>query len=251
LGDIIAKSVSSADWFLNHFLFGDFFCEQSVSLIADVEPLYFEHPESLNARDPVSIKALFKGLLLTGVSMTMAESSAPSSGAEHMVSHTLDMMSSVDGIPHDLHGRQVGIGTILTSELYRRVLATDSPDWKAPVESTDTAFWGYLSGNISEQYGQKQERLQKAREALAAGEQWDELRTRIQPMLRDPEEVKDCLQRAGAACRAEDIGCSKERILAAFRHAHEIRSRFTVLDLAHLLGIMPDAAGEIVEEWLE
>ncbi|MBW1803325.1 MAG: iron-containing alcohol dehydrogenase [Deltaproteobacteria bacterium] len=250
LGDIIAKSVSSADWFLNHFLFGDFFCERSVGLIADVEPLYFDHPEALNAGDKGAIRALFMGLLLTGVSMTMAESSAPSSGGEHMVSHTLDMMSDMDGIPHDLHGRQVGIGTILASELYRRVLDTDSPDWKAPLESTDISFWGHLSGNIQEQYGLKQERLRKAREVLSRGNQWDELRSRIRPMLRAPGDVKGCLQRAGAAYRAEDIGCNKERILAAFRHAHEIRSRFTVLDLAHLFGIMPRAAEEIVEEWV-
>jgi len=250
LGDIIAKSVSSADWFLNHFLFDDYFCERSVGLIADIEPLYFDHPEALNAGDPGSIKALFMGLLLTGVSMTMAESSAPSSGGEHMVSHTLDMMSSVDGIPHDLHGRQVGIGTILASELYRRVLAIDSPDWKSPPSRIDAPFWGYLSGNINEQYDRKQERLQKAEEVLSERKQWDELRTRIQPVLRAPGDVKDCLQRAGAAYRAEDIGCGEERILAAFRHAHEIRSRFTVLDLAYLLGIMPKAAEEIVEEWV-
>ena len=73
LGDIIAKSVSSADWYLNHFLFGDFFCDRSVGLIADIEPLYFDHPEALNARYPDSIKALFMGLLLTGAAMTMAE----------------------------------------------------------------------------------------------------------------------------------------------------------------------------------
>jgi len=47
LGDILAKSVSSADWRMNHFLFGDYFCERSVSLIADIEPLYMDHPEDV------------------------------------------------------------------------------------------------------------------------------------------------------------------------------------------------------------
>ena len=47
--------------------------------------------------------------------MTMAETSAPASGGEHLISHSLDMMSSIDGQPHDLHGRQVGIGTILAA----------------------------------------------------------------------------------------------------------------------------------------
>ena len=32
-------------------------------------------------------------------------------------------------------------------------------------------------------------------------------------------------------------------------HAHEMRPRFTVLDLARLMGILPTAAEEIVEAW--
>jgi len=47
------------------------------------------------------MEALFHGLLLTGIAMTMAETSSPASGGEHLVSHTLDMMSSLDGVPHD------------------------------------------------------------------------------------------------------------------------------------------------------
>jgi glycerol-1-phosphate dehydrogenase [NAD(P)+] len=82
LGDILAKSVSCADWRMNHFLFGDYFCERSVSLIAGIEPLYMNHPEDLRERKPEAMAALFHGLLLTGVAMTMAETSAAASGGE-------------------------------------------------------------------------------------------------------------------------------------------------------------------------
>ncbi len=68
-------------------------------------------------------------------------------------------------------------------------------------------------------------------------------------MLRTPGELADCLVSAGAACRAGDIRCNPERLVSAFENAHQIRDRFTILDLARLTGVMPKAAAEIVNTW--
>jgi len=249
LGDVLAKSVSAADWYLNRLLFGDFYCERAVGLIADIEPMYLDHPERLPERSDEAVEALFYALLLTGVAMTMADTSAPSSGGEHLISHSLDMMSSVDGADHDLHGRQVGVGTILASELYRRVLATESPRLTEPVGEVDRPFWGPLAGVVAEQYAQKLDRLAQAREKLSRPGAWDRLREALSPRVRPPQTVRECLRRAGGAFRAEQLGCGRDRLLAALLHAHEIRSRFTVLDLARLVGVMPAAADEIVQQW--
>ncbi len=249
LGDVLAKSVSSADWRLNHQLFGDYYCPRSVNLIAEIEPLYLDRPEAVRDHDREALGALFDALLLTGVAMTLAETSAPASGGEHLVSHTLDMLAVRDERFHDLHGRQVGVGTILASELYRRVLAVESPDLHAPPAGVDRAFWGPLADVVSEQYAAKSDRLAAAGQRLAEGGTWDDLRGALAEMVRPPERIRDTLAAAGAATGAGDIACDRPRLRAAFRHAHEIRPRFTVLDLAHLLGILPAAAEEIVEQW--
>jgi glycerol-1-phosphate dehydrogenase [NAD(P)+] len=249
LGDVLAKSVSTADWRLNELLFGDYYCAYSVSLIAEIEPLYAEHPEQIKARAPKAIEALFNALLLTGVSMNMAGTSAPCSGGEHMVSHTLDMMASLDGTEHDLHGRQVGVGTILAAELYRRVLAVESPMFRAPPVEIDRPFWDRLADGVGAEYGGKSDRLRAAAQTLRQKDRWDMLRETLAPMLRTPEKLRDCLSRAGAAHKAEQIKSTRERLLQAFLHGHEIRSRVTILDLARLVGIMPAAADEIVEQW--
>ena len=249
LGDVLAKSVSSADWYMNHLLFDDYYCERSVGLVGKIEPLYLESPEQLRARQGQAVEALFFALLLTGVAMTMAETSFPASGGEHLISHTLDMMSSMDGHRHDLHGRQVGLGTILASELFRRVLATESPRFVAPAEGIDEQFWGPLADSAAGEYARKLPRLHAVRQQLSRGGAWDRLREILSPMVRPPGKLRDCLCRADGAYRAEDIGCSRGRLAAAIRHAHEIRSRFTVLDLGRLLGILPVAADELVEAW--
>ena len=249
LGDILAKSVSSTDWLLNHLLFGDYYCARSVNLIASIEPLYMDNPKEILNRSPKAMKALFQGLLLTGIAMTMAETSAPASGAEHLISHTLDLMSSLNGSPYDLHGRQVGLGTIISSELYRRVMELESPTLREPRTAIDSEFWGKYRDTINQLYSEKIERLSIAHEKITEGNNWDNLRDQLKPLLRLPEQIQSCLKSAEAAWKAEQINCSRERLLELFLHAHEIRARFTVLDLAYLVGILPDAAEEIIEQW--
>lgn len=249
LGDVLAKSTSSADWLLNHVLFDDFYCQAAVDLIADIEPLYADHPADIAARRPAAMRALLDALLLTGSAMTMAGSSAPASGGEHLLSHTLDMMSTLDGRPHDLHGRQVGLGTVLCSEVYRRLLAVESPRFGPPCETIDARFWGRLADPIATLYAQKVPRLHQVAACLSTGSAWDDLRRRLAPVVRSPEKVSACLRTAGAAWRAEHIGCDRPRVLAAFTHAHQARARFTVLDLAHLLGLLPATAADAIGRW--
>ncbi len=249
LGDVLAKSVSSADWYLNHLLFGDYYCAESVGLIADIEPLYMDSPEKVRSGDAQAIEALFNALLLTGAAMTMAETSAPASGGEHLISHTLDMLANRDGTGHDLHGRQVGVGTILASEIYQRVLAIESPEFTVPSPEIDRDFWAGLSDEVASQYAEKIPRLHAARDELAKPGKWDQLRAALRPLLRNPAEIAGCLSSAGAACNASDIGCATDTLKKILTHAHEMRSRFTILDLAIAVGVMDDAADEIIERW--
>jgi glycerol-1-phosphate dehydrogenase [NAD(P)+] len=249
LGDVLAKLVSSADWFLNHMLFGDYYCRLSVDLVRDLEPVYLGRSVELATGSAEVIEAVFSALLLTGAAMTMAESSAPASGAEHLVSHSLDMLAVRDGRAHDLHGRQVGLGTILSAELYRRVLAVDVPRPRPLAARVDRAYWGPLSSAVAAQYAMKQGRLHEAARKLLDRARWEALRQELASMVRPPELIRDCLAAAGGAVRAADVGCGQDRIRAVLIHAHQMRSRFTVLDLAHLLGILPDQADELVTTW--
>ena len=64
-------------------------------------------------------------LVLSGLSMAVAGTSAPSSGGEHLISHYLDMTHYAWGWPADLHGCQVGVATLTTAALYEKLLALD------------------------------------------------------------------------------------------------------------------------------
>ncbi len=250
LGDTIAKPVSTADWLLNHMLCDEYFCRYCSEIINDLEPYYLGKPGQIKNREPGAIEALFTTLLYSGIAMTIVGTSAPASGGEHLLSHTLDMMSGVDGVAHDLHGRQVGLGAIFASALYDRIFQIESPACRALPNDIDESFWGVRAENVREQYEQKKPTIQTIREKLNNTDTWRAFRDIAKQQVLAPHVIKNCLRSAGAAHTFAQIGCSRARLLDAVAHMHEIRKRPTVIDLAWMLGILPHSAGEIVDTWL-
>jgi hypothetical protein len=76
------------------------------------------------------------------------------------------------------------------------------------------------------------------------------VRAELAAMLPSAAWVKDVLVQAGAAHRIADLGIDRERFLWAVRNGAQIRERFTSLDLGWAAGVLPDAADEIVEQYL-
>jgi len=247
---VIAKPVSKTDWLLNHVFNDEHFCPYSSEIFSELEPYYFDRPADVKDRKPEAIEALFNALLYSGIAMTIMGTSAPASGGEHLLSHTLDMMSSVDGVPHDLHGRQVGLGTMFASALYERIFLIETPECFPLVPDIDSTFWGPIAASIDQQYQTKKPMLAAMREKLTDGKTWQSFLARCRSKVRRPDQIKNCLRAAGAAHTISDIGCSRERLLAAALHMQEIRKRPTVIDLAWAVGILPTAAEEIIDNWL-
>jgi len=251
-GDTIAKHQSNGDWIVNHLLVGEYHCSFCAGIVAGIEPLYLDRPEDIREGKPEAIRGLFEALFWTGTAMTLVGTSAPASGGEHLLSHTLDMMAEVRGENHDLHGRQVGIGTILSAALFQRILSVENPILSDLPSSVDDGFWiaPSVASAIREQYDAKRQRLDPIRRKIGQRDVWDRLRTREKAEVKGPQTIRDWLSRAGGATCAADIDCSRDRLRSAILHMHEIRKRFTVIDLAWLVGVMPDAADEIIDEWL-
>ncbi len=255
LGDVLAKSVSSADWKLNQFLFDDYFCQYSVDLLKDLEPVYLENPVGIKNREPAAIKALFEALLFSSIAMTITGTSSPASGGEHMISHTLDMVAGRDGTKHDYHGRQVGVSSILMAALYAKVMSIEKPVFVEVPPSIHSGFWGNLSHVVEKEYERKLSKFERAAEFLSQGDNWNSLRNIIRPNLVPAAKLKNCLVQAGGAYRFSDIrdndcGLEREKFLMTVKHANEMRERFTILDLAVLLGIIPQGVDQLVEEWV-
>lgn len=250
LGDVLAKSVSAIDWRINHILFGEYYCPTCAHLTREFEPAYMDHPDKLRRKDPSAIRALFEGLVYSGISMTMAGTSSPASGGEHLISHALDMKSAVDGAPHDYHGRQVGVGTIFAAALYERLLRLESPEFSVHPEETDSAYWKSLTAVVEEEHALKRAKAEQAARQLGEPGVWDGIRQAIADDGVSASVIKRCLKEAGAAHCIEHIKCAREWFVDAVRHCHQIRERYTVIDLARAAGVLPSATDEIIDEYL-
>jgi glycerol-1-phosphate dehydrogenase [NAD(P)+] len=255
LGDALAKPVSSADWRLNNFLFEDYYCQFSIDLLKDLEPVYLQGPQKIRNRDPDAFKALFMALFYSSVAMTIAGTSSPASGGEHLISHTLDMLAARDRCSHDLHGRQVGVSSILMAALYERLMSIERPQFREPATAVDGSFWGALTPVVEKEYREKLPKMARAIAILNQADKWEALRAAIAPHLLPARKLKECLQRAKAAHRYSDlrydkVPINKDFFAAAVNHANQMRNRFTILDIAVLLGVLPEETGDLVDNWL-
>jgi glycerol-1-phosphate dehydrogenase [NAD(P)+] len=244
--DVLAKVVSDVDWQCESLLVSDSYCGLPAAMMALVEKTYSETPEAIGRGEEDAVMGLFNGLLLSGVAMSLAGSSAPASGGEHLVSHFWDMRESITGREPELHGLQVGMGIILATACYRRLAQLAKTDLRSQAEKifSDTAaripeIWGPYGDEVARQFSNKRAALLRFDTLLP--HHWDTLQ-RLFHQVRSPEYFADLFSRTGAPFKLQAFGLTKEEFLLAAINSRAIRDRITVLDLAAHGQVLESAA---------
>ena len=108
-GDLVSNLTACMDWRLAHEA-GQEHYDAFSAMIAEsaARPIL----ELDDVTSPASQEVLGHGLLLSGLAMAAAGTSRPCSGAEHLISHTLDAQL---GSRARLHGEQVALGTLVAA----------------------------------------------------------------------------------------------------------------------------------------
>jgi len=189
--------------------------------------------------------------------MIIAGTSSPASGAEHLISHTLDMRAPMVGRKPELHGAQVGVATIFIAALYERLCGWDPSslemsDVQARLLSPDEsardirAFFGTLADGVIEEFQHKGLSWDaKQAELESVSSRWEEILQGIRSYLKPSAQIRSILSDAGAPTKACDLGLSSQELLDTVAHAHQIRNRYTILDLGWDIGLLPDAIEEV------
>lgn len=246
--DVLAKVVSDIDWQCESLLFSGSYCGLPAAMMAKVETSYSEHPDEIGSGAPAAIEGLFHGLLISGVAMSLAGSSAPASGGEHLMSHFWDMREPVTGREPELHGLQVGLGIILSAACYRQLAQLEADALKPVAEPlfAETAariptIWGKYAAEVTKQFENKRSALQQFDSLLP--QRWKELRN-LFIQVRPAEYFVDLFKRVGAPFSLDAFRLSREEFLLAALNARAIRERITVLDFAAHAGVLEPAAEE-------
>jgi glycerol-1-phosphate dehydrogenase [NAD(P)+] len=112
--DIISNYTAVKDWQLAHRLQDVPYSEYAGALSQMTAEMLVDNADSIKQGLGESAWVVVKALVSSGVAMSIAGSSRPASGAEHLFSHRLDRM-----VPDAaLHGHQVGVGAIMTEYLH-------------------------------------------------------------------------------------------------------------------------------------
>lgn len=121
-GDMVGKYIALTDWKIASILTGEFYCERIAKLTLEATEAVLKSAGGIACADESSYEKLMGGLLLSGLAMQMMGNSRPASGAEHHISHIIEMEPEGLGVHSDaLHGEKVGVGTLLVHAQYRRL----------------------------------------------------------------------------------------------------------------------------------
>jgi glycerol-1-phosphate dehydrogenase [NAD(P)+] len=115
-GDLVSNITAIKDWILSREKTGENYDEIAASMAVMPANLLLNAAEKLDLKEIIHLTMLIRGLILSGVAISIVGSSRPASGAEHKFSHALDFL----GIGNGTHGEQVGIGAIIMEYLHEK-----------------------------------------------------------------------------------------------------------------------------------
>jgi glycerol-1-phosphate dehydrogenase [NAD(P)+] len=251
LGDLLATYTAPADWFLASVVGQDASYSPAVVALtrAHVDSA-LDAAEGIGGGDPDAIETLAAALTLSGISMGVAGRTSPGSGMEHTVSHLIEMAEH-DGTAA-LHGAKVGALTVLAALLWARVreaanagrlTALRFPSAEELERRVQDAFEpldpsGRMAAECWQDYARKLARWHEAAETLRSlPERWSFADAYLDELLAPPERLVDALRAAGAPVRLSELGVDAATARWALANCHLMRDRFTVADLAFLMGL--------------
>lgn len=112
--DVLSNITAVLDWKLANRLRGEEYSSFAASLAQTAADLVLSNADEIRPNLEEAVWLVVKSLIVSGVSMSVAASSRPASGAEHMFSHALDRLAPKPA----LHGEQCGVGAIMTMYLH-------------------------------------------------------------------------------------------------------------------------------------
>lgn len=113
-GDLISNYTAVLDWQLAHRLRNVPYSEYAAALSQMTAQIIMDAADTIKPELEESARLVIKGLVSSGVAMSIAGSSRPASGSEHKFSHALDRIAPEPA----LHGEQCGVGTIMMMYLH-------------------------------------------------------------------------------------------------------------------------------------
>lgn len=117
--DVMSNITAVLDWQLAHRLRNEDFATSAATVAEYAAHGIIDHAREIRPGREESVWVAIRPILMSGIAMSMAGSSRPASGSEHLFAHALERIAP----GRVLHGEIVGLGTIMMAYLH-------NADWK-------------------------------------------------------------------------------------------------------------------------
>lgn len=235
-GDMIGKYISLTDWKISSILTGEFYCDTIAGLTRQATEQVLSSADGIASGSERAYENLMYGLLLSGLAMQMMGNSRPASGAEHHISHLIEMRPQALSLDsHALHGEKVGVGTLLAVREYRNLRKKSPADFRAYTPFSDAAILNLFGSELADDI------LRENRNDPAGGltakhlqDHWSEICTEIDKLPALPE-LEEIYRNLGvkATLREIDVPDHLEHILLS--NSPMVRNRLTLMRIRNCI----------------
>jgi glycerol-1-phosphate dehydrogenase [NAD(P)+] len=231
VGDMLGKFISLAEWKMATLLTGEYFCKKIYDITLDATNAVLESADRLASGDTDAYEKLIYGLLMSGLAMQLLGSSRCASGAEHHISHMIEMSPPrLECDSHALHGQKVGVATLLVAREYHRI-KDERPRFGDYKKATDEY--------IKEIFGDKlcdstiAENANDAADGITAKQieqSFDEI-CKIIDEIPSFDELVRLYKKLGVKSTLSDIGVGEDKIAFLLDNSPIVRNRLTLMRL--------------------
>ena len=245
-GDMMGKFTSAADFALGHLLWDEPYDHEIAQRTRASAQQCVDHVAEIANASEMGIRALFDGLVESGYCMLDFGESRPASGAEHHVSHFIEMRLLQQKRAALYHGAKVGVAAIHVAQLYDAIkelsvkeVAHQLQYASIPDREDEETRIRHAYGSLSEEIKQTQQpflKLSSAQfEALAQRiiEHWPHIQE-IAAGVPSALELRRWIEAVGGPIDPNELGLTADEFGEAFNHGHYLRNRFTIRKLVHL-----------------
>ncbi len=229
VGDLLGKYISLTEWKIGKLLTDEYYCAEIVKLMEEAVTEVASNIEKIAEADTDGIEKLMYGLVLSGLAMQMAGNSRPASGAEHHISHLIEM-GALFGQNDTYHGEKVGVATALVADKYHEIAKLNAVDVKFSMDNTVgqdelVEVFGDLSDEILKE--NRNDPLLNVNEARLI-ECWDEIKALV-ATIPSGDEIRKLIGMCGGSVELSEIDIPNDAHTRLFRYSPLVRNRLTLM----------------------
>lgn len=240
VGDIMAKYTALADWKMAHVLTNELLCEKIYNIMQSAADTVMQSVPGIVRGEESAYADVTYALIMSGIAMQMMGNSRPASGAEHHISHMIEMEPEAFPVKFPaMHGEKTGVGSLIAVHEYKRLAKIEDitpyiTDYAPIPEEHFRKFFGERLADSLMKENENDCLAKVSREKLSAS--WGELR-RIIDELPTEEYLYGLLEMLDAKRDLASIGVEESELPVLLKNSPLVRNRLTLMRTRRMMNI--------------